>query len=70
MVSTSPTSEALEQLGPMVYREVYAIVGAESAAIAALRRLMDRGETEGNIIAWFGDEHVQAHVTRLLEKMR
>lgn len=70
MVSTSPTSEALESFGPGVYRDVYAIIEAETAAVDGLRRLLERGETDQTITEWFGDERVQAHVRRLLDGIK
>lgn len=69
MVSTSPTSESLESFGPAVYRDVYAIISAEKAAVDGIRRLLERGESDENIVAWFGDERVQAHVSRLLDQI-
>lgn len=70
MVSQHPASALMDGLGGPLYREVQAVIESQKAAATLLRRLLDSGESEHDIIEYFGDDTVKHHVAHILDAMR
>jgi len=70
MVSQHPASALMDSLGGPLYREIQSVIASQKEAAALLRRLLDGGESEHDIIEYFGDDTVKHHVAHLLDAMR